>query len=178
MMEDQALLVFALDREVLPLRLLRDALREAGYPAGIGIGIVGGASDAELDATDWDAAFVRWNEPEVHEVYLIERETVGGDAGTDRIIAQALTRLTDLPESAGKLIVADHLSKTQTLYSCQVLPALFADEDHPAWAALDVVLRCLAETTDGIIYAEAEGYYDPIGDMLLDETEEEDDEQQ
>ena len=36
-----------------------------------------------------------------------------------------------------------------------------------------LALRVLAEQTDGLIYAEDEGFYDANGEMLLDETDEE-----
>lgn len=173
-MEDQALLVFALDRDAPPLRLLRDALLAEGRPAGISLGIAGDATDEELDAPEWEAAFVRWKEPEVHEVWLIERALFGEDEEADNVLAENLERVNSLPESAGKLIVADHLRSAKALYVCQLLPAMFDDEDHPAWDALDDALRTLAENTNGIIYGAAEGFYDTDGEMLLDEAEDED----
>ena len=42
------------------------------------------------------------------------------------------------------MIVADYLRRTQTLYGLQVLPALLDEDDHAAWAALDVILRTIA----------------------------------
>jgi hypothetical protein len=172
--EDQPLFVFALQRAAPPLRLLRDALTGAGYPAGIGTGIAGEASDEELDRTDWEAAFVRWKEPELHEVWLIERDLMGEDPQAENAVANALRHTANVADSAGRLIATDHLRRTQAVYMCQILPALLADDDHPAWAALDIALRCLAENAEGLIYADDEGFYDADGEILLDETGEDD----
>ena len=86
-MEDEPLFVFAVERAAPPLRLLRDALHAAGYPAGIGTGIAGEASEEELGRTDWEAAFVRWQEPELHEVWLIERDIIGEDPQAENAVA-------------------------------------------------------------------------------------------
>ena len=37
----------------------------------------------------------------------------------------------------------------QAVYDIELLPALLDDEEHPAWAALDIVLRALAQHSDG-----------------------------
>jgi hypothetical protein len=170
-MDDQFLIVFALRREAPPLRLVRDALKNAGYPAGIGVEIAGEATDAQLDTHDWEAALVRWHEPELHDVWLIERSVPGQDEAADLVIGRELERLAELPVSAGRLVAADHLGKTQAVYTCDILPALLEEDDHPAWAALDVALRCLAASSDGLVYGEADGYYDADGEMLLDTNE-------
>ena len=47
-MEDQSLLVFAKQREGMPLQVISDALHREGYPAELGIGIVGTATAEEL----------------------------------------------------------------------------------------------------------------------------------
>jgi hypothetical protein len=168
---DQPLIVFALEPTAPPLRFLRTELRAAGYPVGIGVGIAGEATETELDAPDWEAAFLRWAEPETHEVALVERSVRGEEEEADILIAQATQFAAARPESAGRLIIEDHLRRTQVVYAWQILPALLADDDHPAWDALDVALRALAERTEGIIYAEAEGFYDADGELLLAEDE-------
>lgn len=173
-MDDQPLTVFALDREALPLRVLQDTLRTADCPVEIGVGIAGAATDAELDSPEWETAFVRWTQPELHEVYLLERDVVGEEEEADAAVQAALQIAGNSPESGGKLITIDHLRRTQTLYQIEILPALLTNEEHLGWAALDVLLRCLAENRDGIIYAEAEGFYDADGEpLLLEETDEE-----
>src|SRR5262249_37924369 len=136
-------MIFALEREAPPLRQLQDALQRAGYPAEIGVGITGPATDAELDSEAWEAAFVRWTEPEMHEVWLIEREIRGEDEEAERAVEQGLRLVANHDDAAGQLIVMDHLRRCQAVYTFQIYDALFADDNHPAWAALDVALRFL-----------------------------------
>jgi hypothetical protein len=166
------LCVFSLQRDALPLGALRDLLREAGYPAGIGVSIAGEATEEELTARNWEAAFLRWTEPEMHEIALLERATPGEDESADAAIADALTLVAAYPESAGRLIVADHLRRTQTIYLWEILPAMLDDADHPAWNALDIALRGLAAETDGLVYATEAGFYDADGELLLAEGDE------
>jgi hypothetical protein len=173
-MEDQPLLVFALLRDAPPLHVLRDALRAAGHPVEFGVGTAGQATEAELESPHWEAAFARWIEPEMHEVWLIERMARGEDEEAEEAIARGLRLAASFSDAAGQLIVSDHLRRTQAVYLLELLPALFDDEDHPAWTALDVVLRTLAQHTDGLIYAETEGFYDADGEMILAETDAED----
>lgn len=170
-MEDHPLLVFAQERDAPALRTLLDALRRAGYPAGIGVGIAGEATEEELDAPEWETAFLRWSEPEFHEVALLERFLPDVDEEANEALEDAQNAVGSHDESAGKLIAADHLRRTQAVYAWQILDALLADANHPAWAALDVALRTLAENADGIIYAEAEGFYEADGELLLAEDE-------
>jgi hypothetical protein len=164
--------IFAPGAAAPPLRTMADALKAAGYPVTLSVGIAGEASEAQLDATDWEAAFVRWQEPELHDVYLITRYAVGTDEEADQAVEQAIRLAQNRPESADKLIVIDHLRRSQTMFEVQLLPALLADEDHAAWEALDVALRDLATRTEGLIYAEGEGFYDADGEPLLVEAEE------
>src|SRR5258708_1312486 len=118
-MEDQPLCVFAQEREGMPLRILRDTLQAAGYPAGIGMNIAGEATDAELDATDWEAAFIRWSEPELHEVAYLERDLPDEDEQAAHTLAKARRVATETSDVAGSLIVREHLGKTQTVYAFQ-----------------------------------------------------------
>ena len=168
-MQDQPLLVFAQSETSVPLRTLRDTLRRAGFPIGVGVEIAGDAIDAQLDDPQWETAFVRWNEPELHDAWLLERNAVGTDEEADQALTGALRWANNHAESGDKLIVADHLRKTKTVYACVILPAMLDDEDHPAWAALDVALRTLAEHADGLIYAQDEAFYDEDGEPLLGE---------
>ena len=69
------------------------------------------------------------------------------------------------------MIVADYLTRTQVVYTMQLLPALLAEDGHDAWGALDELLRVVARASDGLIYVEAEGYCDADGELLLAETD-------
>ncbi len=177
-MQLQPLMVLAIEAEAVPLRVLKEALRRAGYPAEIGVGIAGAATEEELNSREWEAAFVRWLEPQVHEAALLDRSVVGKEPEADEILAELRRLVEASDDQGGRLIVSDHLAKTRALYAWQLLPALLEDDDHPAWEALDVALRSLAENTDGLIYAEAEGFYDADGEspLLVMEAPEEDEE--
>jgi hypothetical protein len=159
-----------LEEQAVPLRALDEALRQAGYPVSISMGIAGEATDEQLDALDWEAAFVRWHEPEIHDVYFLER-AAASEEDAKALLGQAIKAANNHPESADRLIVADHLRRTRTVYEVQILPALLDDEDHPAWGALDILLRRLAEETDGLIHAEGGGFFDAEGEPLLSEEE-------
>lgn len=167
MTEDIPLRVFSRDVKPLSLRKLRDSLRTADCPVSISLAIAGEAMDTELDTLDWEAAFIRWTQPELHDVYLLERVPFGTDEVIDAAVAQALYITQQRPESGGKLLTADHLHRTKMIYTFQIMPALIADDDHPAWDGLDLALRCVAENTEGIVYAEEEGFYDADGELLL-----------
>jgi hypothetical protein len=176
-MQDQPLFVFCLREEAIPLRSVGETLRAADCPVSISVDIAGAATEAQLDATDWETAFVRWETPELHDVYLLERDLIGVDEDADQAVAAALRTVAGHPESAGRLIVANHLRRTRTVYAVQILPALLADDDHLAWSALDVALRTLAAEGEGIIFAVEEGFYDEDGEPLLvmDDLEERED---
>ena len=170
-MPDYPLVVFATSAAAMPLAALRDTLAAAGSPASFGVGIAGEATDEQLQDPDWDAAFLRWLEPEVHEVALIDRMALRVDEEAEKLIGQHLTAVERLPDIVGRMIVADHLSRTRVAYAIQLLPALLVEDSHEAWGALDLLLRSLAQGSDGLIYAEAEGYCDPKGELLLSETD-------
>ena len=72
-MPDCPLIVFATSGAAIPLAALSDALLAEGAPANLGVDIAGEATDEQLNDPDWEAALLRWLEPEVHEVALIER---------------------------------------------------------------------------------------------------------
>ena len=170
-MNDIPLRVFALTAEAPPLRILRDALTGAGYPVQLTLDIVGEASEEDLTLTDWEAAFVRWTQPELHEICLIERSATGEEDEAVEAIATGLHKITDTTDLAGGLIVGDHLRRSEAIYDIVILPALLADEDHRGWAALDVLLRTLAAHTNGIIYVPTEGFCDADGEILLAEED-------
>ena len=171
-MPDQSLIVFAQSETSVLLRTLRDALLRAEFPVGVGVEIAGDAIDAQLDDPQWETAFVRWQTPELHDVWLLEREVIGADEEADQALTGALRWANNHAESGDKLIVADHLRKTRTVYICAILPAMLDDDDHPAWDALAIALRTLAEHADGLIYADCVAFYDEDGAPLLGEEDE------
>jgi hypothetical protein len=169
-MPDYPLIVFAADAAI-PLTALRDLLLTEGLPANFGVDIAGEATDEQLSDPEWEIAFLRWLEPEVHEVALIEPMDREKEEEAQRLISHHLYRIARLSDVAGRLIVANHLNRTRIVYAVQILPALLAEDSHDAWNALDILLRFLAQTSDGVIYAEAEGYCDADGELLLGETD-------
>lgn len=171
-MADHPLIVFASAGSPVPLVALRDVLVNEGYPANFGIEIAGAANEEELNTAEWDATFLRWLTPETHEVALIDCSICGQDEEAERLIGLHLTRIVDLKDVAGKMIVAEQLNKTRTVYTVELMPALLADENHDGWGCLDVLLRFIAQAADGLIYAEAEGYCDADGELMLAETDE------
>ncbi len=171
-MADYPLLVFCVSPTVVPLMALRDVLVTEGLPANFGVGIAGEAANEDLTDPRWEAAFLRWLEPELHEVALIERLVREVDEEADPLVSRHLNRIARLPDVAGRLIIADHLNRTRTITAVQLLPALLVDEGHDAWGALDTLLRFIAEAGDGIIYAEAEGYCDADGELILSDADE------
>jgi hypothetical protein len=170
-MEDIPLRIYALTAEAPPLRVLRDALTEVGYPVQLTLDIVGEASDEDLSLTDWGAAFVRWTQPALHEICLIERSTVSEEDEAVEAVAAGLRKIVNTTDLTGALIVGDHVRRTEAVYDLEILPALLADDDHSGWAALDVLLRTLATETNGIIYVPSEGFCDADGEILLAEED-------
>ena len=167
-MEDYPLIVFAVEPKPIPLSILFDTLVLEGYPAHFSFGIAGEANAADLASDEWDTAFLRWTEPELHEICLLEVS----DA-TEEEAAKTLHSFRKLVsksrDEAGKLIVLNQLNAAKTVYGVQVLPALIENEDHPAWEALDSMMRALAQHSSGLIYAESEGFCDADGELMLAE---------
>ena len=167
-MEDYPLVIFAENPTPLPLNILFDALVLEGHPVHFSFGIAGEATAADLASTEWDTAFLRWTEPELHEICLLEAISV-----TETEAQETLNSFEKLisknPDKAGQLIVQNQLRQTKTIYGIQLLPALIENEDHLAWEALDLLARSLAQNTDGMIYAEAEGFCDAEGELMLAE---------
>ena len=170
-MDEMPLRIFALTAEAPPLRVLRDALTAAGYPIQLTLNIVGEASEEDLALTDWEAAFVRWKEPELHEICLIERILTAEEDEAVEAIATGLRVIVNTTDVAGGLIVGDHVRRSEAIYDLEILPALVADEDHPGFAALVVLMRTLAAHTNGIIYVPFEGFCDADGEILLAEED-------
>jgi hypothetical protein len=169
--DERPLRIFAQAENAPPLRHLLGALAAAGHPARIGVRIAGEATEEELESPDWDAAFIRWTEPELHEVCLVERLTLDEDDEAVAAVAHALREVASSGDHAGELIVADHLRHCRQLFDVTLLPALMDDSDHAAWSALDILLRTLAERANGLIYVQAEGYCDATGELLLSEED-------
>jgi hypothetical protein len=168
-LEDAALIVVAKQVATPPLTLLDEVLRHGEYPARLGVRTAGDATVDELHSTAWDAVFLRWQKPEIHEVILIEKQILGMEEEATEILA-SLNRFTStLPTSGGKLLIEEHLRETKVIYAFYTLPALLADADHPAWDAINALLCALADHTEGMIYALEEGFYDSEGEpMILD----------
>jgi len=173
MMEDNLLRVYGIEpgSDGLPLRTILGALRTAGYPVAFLTGIAGETTDEELDADAWDAAFIRWNEPQIHEIALIERDLVADSEETRIYLSQTIQSVMNHADLVGQTIVANHLRKTVSIYSVQILPALLESDDHDGWAALDVALRCIAAQVDGLIYVPGEGFCDCDGELILADDE-------
>lgn len=171
-MEEQTpLTVFALDALGPPLADVQAALDTMEYPAEVGVQIAGAATPGQLFELDWDAAFLRWKTPEIHDVCLLVRLLPGEDEEADLSVATARRAAVGRIDTAGGLIVNDTLDRVRAVFACEFLPALLGDDDHPAWSALDAVLRALASHSGGIIYAEAEGFFDADGEPLLEARE-------
>ncbi len=166
-MEFQPLMVFAIKPEAVPLLHLQNAIDAEGYPMSFGISIAGDAEGDALVGAEWDAIFVRWKEPEVHEVAVLERGTILDDEEAQEILAVAQQMIAGSDDEVGITIVADHLSKTQCIYALELMPALLDNDEHQAWEGLDTLLRSLAEYSDGLVYAQGEGFCAADGELLL-----------
>ncbi len=186
-LESAPLIVIGQRKEGVPLHVVHEALQEAGFPATFGLQLAGDAPVEALLSPDWETAFLRWQKPELHEVILLQRWVLGSESEAEDTLKLVSKEAQKLPMSGGKLLIDTVLESAATLYTLDTLPALLADEDHPAWGAMDIVLRTLADWGEGIIYAEGEGFYDSDGEpMILDvdltydwgtDAEEEDDDE-
>lgn len=170
-MDDIPLRIFALSAEAPPLSVLRDALTVFGPSIQLTLDIVGEASEEDLTIVDWEAVFVRWMQPELHEICLIERSRTGDEDEAVEAIEHGLRMIVNTTDVAGGLIIGDHLRRSEAIYDLEILPALLVEDDHPGWAAIDILLRTLAAHTNGIIYVPAEGFCDADGELLLAEED-------
>ena len=169
-MTHAAIAVFLKDRESAPLAEVQKAFSASGTPAVFRFGTEGDASETDLQNARWDAAYLCWTTPVIHETWMLER-ALSTDEDGQQVIAEAMTVAMAQEDEAGRLIVADHLSKTTEIIMFDPQPALFADEDHAAWDVMDLALLTLAEIGDGLIYAVEDGFYDSEGELLLEEPE-------
>lgn len=158
--------VFSPSSQAVPLRAIVEALQAAGHSVSVCIGLAGDATPQELEQTSWDAAFVRWHTPELHDVYLIERSLTDTEEEAKEAVAAALRFAYNWPDNAEKLITMDVLRRTRTVYDVEVLPAMAAYADHPGWEALATLVHVLA-APEGICYAEGIGFYDAEGEPLI-----------
>ncbi|MBC7529626.1 MAG: hypothetical protein H7308_19025 [Chthonomonadaceae bacterium] len=177
------LAIFALDTKIPPLRTLWSEAKEEEMPLQLGVFIAGEATEEELDAPEWESVFVRWTEPEIHDIALLETYTFEEPEG-EELSRKATELLSALPQDSSRFVLEQHLLNVKRLYVIQTLPALLDDEDHAGWDGIDLVLRVLADVTGGVIYAEGEGFYSAEGtpfytpDLLLgNESEDEDEEE-
>ncbi|HEV2472972.1 MAG TPA: hypothetical protein VGS41_09925, partial [Chthonomonadales bacterium] len=90
--EREPLVVFALSAQAPPLRSILRALQDNGFPVSVSLNIAGEAADTELDSRQWATAFVRFTEPELHDVWLLERSDPAEEAAA-AAIAEALARV-------------------------------------------------------------------------------------
>ncbi|CCW36626.1 hypothetical protein CTKA_01247 [Chthonomonas calidirosea] len=159
--------VFSPSVETVRLREIADLFKASGHSISISTGIAGAATQEELENPNWEAAFVRWHTPELHDVYLLERSVVEAEAEAREAVEEALRFAYNWPDTAAKLITIDVLRRTQIVYDVQLLPVLFEDQDHPGWETLESLLRLLAAPGDGVIFAEEEGFFDAEGMPLI-----------
>ncbi len=169
---EPALYIFSRSLEILPLKFLQEAMVEMGYPSSLSISAAGDCTEEELELTDWDAVFLRWKEPELHDICLLEWDILGDSETAAEIRSAAALVTHDHPDEAGRWIVQGHLADTKAVYTCSLMPPLVDDEDHPGWEALDCILREVAANTDGIIYGGEDLFFDEEGDPLLQDPNE------
>lgn len=170
-MEEAALLIFARQEIAPSLALLDKALKQGNLPARFGVRTAGDATEEELQSRDWEATFLRWQKPEVHEVILLEKLVLGVDEEAEEALRSAQAYTTSLALSGGKLLIEEHLRETAIIYAFYTLPALIADDDHPAWDSLNLLLCTLAAHTEGLIYAVGESFYDSEGEPMIIEVD-------
>ena len=167
-MAEHPLLIFAVDSANPPLNILFDALVLEGYSVSFSLGISGEANSKELASPEWEAAFLRWQKPEIHEVLLLERLDFEEEE-CQALLSSFKKKVSRHEDEVGKRIVLNHFENTKAIYAVQILPTLIQDEDHAAWDALELLMRTLALQVGGLIYAEAEGFCDAEGELLLSE---------
>ncbi len=157
------LAIFALDPEIPALRLLLNASQEEALPFQFGTSIAGEATPQELDAPEWESVFLRWTDPELHDVALLAVYLPEEPEGED-LLQSASALLAEGPKDNSRAVLEQHLLSVKRIYALEPLPALRDAEEHEAWSGIDLILRTLAEASGGVIYAEGEGFYSPEGD--------------
>ncbi|MDE2125871.1 MAG: hypothetical protein KGJ62_04710 [Armatimonadetes bacterium] len=158
------------------LEMLLGTLHASDMPVSFSVSGAGPATPAELASSDWEAAFVRWEEPEVHDTWYLERGAVATDEAAQTAVAAAcvwLNRSTDRDLQAELLPL---LLAVNSVVTVAVMPAMTADDDHPAWDAFADLVQVVAGACSGIAFAPDVGFYDSdgvlMGDVTVDATQE------
>ncbi len=173
MIEPDPLQIYAIDDNPPSLRIIQQEYWVQEVPISFTFGISHENDIAEMDSNLWDAMFVRWMQPTVHDVCLIVSYRLGTDEDAKALIERALKRAGRQPVDEMQRIVIDTLHASRMVISVQFLPALLDDQDHAAWDALGSIVSSLATLSNGIIHVEGEGFYDDAMAPLLTLTEEE-----
>ncbi len=172
MTEIDPLQIFALDDDPPPLSTILQEYWVQEAPVSFSFGVSNQNDSADIDNCKWDAMFVRWLKPSIHDVCLIVSDRIGHDPEAEALLARVLKRVArQNPDEMQKLVV-ETLKVTRLVISLQFLPALLDDPDHPAWDALGSIASSLATLANGIIYVEGEGFYDDAMAPLVTLTEE------
>ncbi len=173
MTEPDPLQIFALDDYPPSLRTIQQEYWVQEAPISFSFGVSNDNDIADIDSTSWDAMFVRWMRPTVHDVCLVVCERRDNDEDAEALIDRALQRVGRQPKGEMQKIVVETLNASRIVISVQFLPALLDDQDHLAWDALGSIVSSLATLANGIIYVEGEGFYDDAMAPLVTLTEEE-----
>ncbi len=167
--------VLALDSAPPALFSLQQPLQVLSMPVAFSVDGLQPAAQADMESREWDAAFVLWNAPELESLALVVRYTPGLEEEADSILEILGGKLG--AEEASDML-QQHISQTQAVYSLQPQAALLSDPDHDGWEMLEILLSTLAGQTNGIIYAEAAGFFDADMSLLLPDTNREEDEEE
>jgi hypothetical protein len=101
---------------------------------------------------------------------MLTRYVPGTDEEAVTALRGAATDVQKSSDEAGRLIVLDLLANAKAVYACDIEPPMVEDPDHPAWDALDIALRSLADLSDGLVYG-TEGFFDSEGELMLAATD-------
>ena len=115
------LTIFSLDTRTPSLRTVWQEVKENGLPLQIGIAIAGEATEEELNFADWDSAFLRWTEPEIHDIALIAVYDPDEPEG-EEAIRVAVEFLLTMPPSSSRVVLETHLKNVKRVYAFQTLP--------------------------------------------------------
>ena len=85
-MTHAAIAVFLKERESTPLIEVQKVFSASGTPAVFRFGTEGDASDADLANARWDAAYLCWTTPVIHETWMLER-ALSTDEDGQQVIA-------------------------------------------------------------------------------------------
>ena len=160
------------------LGTLLDLLLASDLPVSLSVSGAGPATTADLAAADWDAAFVRWEEPEIHDVWYLEHGLTASDEAAQVALAAACAWVNSVGDRSLQAALLPMLLAVQSVYTIAVLPAMTADDDHPAWEAFAELVEVVASACGGVVYAPEEGFYDAQGVLIGDLTMEAEPEQE